>query len=246
MAGTLLAAFSTDTSQRAPPAPIAAVLPPWGERARAEAFLAPGSIPRNSWGHVKRSRGNALRALLLGSVLLVPAALTAQETRPLNPQNLLSVHRADTDARHDSVVSMARQQLGRRYTWGGNNPDQGFDCSGFLKYLMRAFGVDLPRTAAQQAQVGQEIPRDPSLLRPGDILTFGSGNRITHVGIYVGNGRYIHASSHAGRIVESNLDRRESSLVRAWRGVRRMLSESETDALLAARQPNTTPARPAN
>src|SRR3712207_7348574 len=55
--------------------------------------------------------------------------------------------------------------------------------------LFRSMGYELPRTAAQQARVGREVPRDPSQLRPGDILTFGRGNRITHVGMYIGDGK---------------------------------------------------------
>jgi cell wall-associated NlpC family hydrolase len=146
-------------------------------------------------------------------------------------------------AQRDSIVAVARRQIGRRYVFGGTSPEQGFDCSGFLRYLMRAVGRDLPRTAAQQAQVGAEVPRDPALLRPGDILTFGRGRRITHVAVYVGEGRYIHASSGAGRIVESELDRPQSALVRAWAGVRRLLSP-EADASVAVR-PDATPVSPA-
>ncbi|HEX5727678.1 MAG TPA: C40 family peptidase [Longimicrobiaceae bacterium] len=147
-----------------------------------------------------------------------------------------------TISRDSAVVLLARAQLGRRYVWGGNSPEEGFDCSGFLKYLMRAFGVQLPRTANEQAQVGVEVPRDRSLLRPGDILTFGRGRRVTHVGVYIGNGRYIHASSRQRRIVEASMDR-PSSLLRAWRGVRRMLTRPDS-AEVMARQPDTTPARP--
>lgn len=142
---------------------------------------------------------------------------------------------ASATADSDSVVALARAQLGRRYLFGGTDPDRGFDCSGFTRYLMRALGVRLPRTASEQASAGREVPRDPARLRVGDLLTFGRGGRITHVGVYVGEGRYIHASSYAGRIVESRLDRRESSLVRAWMGVRRLIAEGDTTAALAAR-----------
>ncbi len=136
-------------------------------------------------------------------------------------------------ARRDSVVRIARSQLGRRYIFGGTTPS-GFDCSGFTRYLMRALGYEVPRTAAQQARVGREIPKDPRLLRPGDLLTFGRGNRVTHIGVYVGDGKYIHASSGQGRIVESRLDRPASHLVRAWYGVRRLLSDSDSATAVAA------------
>ena len=135
-------------------------------------------------------------------------------------------------ARRDSVVRMARSQLGRRYIFGGTTTN-GFDCSGFTGYLMRALGYDVPRTAAQQARVGREVPKDLRLLRPGDLLTFGfgRGDRVTHIGVYVGDGKYIHASSARGRVVEAQLG--GSRLVRAWRGVRRLLSDSDSATAVA-------------
>jgi cell wall-associated NlpC family hydrolase len=167
------------------------------------------------------------------SVLLVPTVLAAQEGAR---SSRTDAPRFNAEARQDSVVSFARQQVGRRYVFGGTSPARGFDCSGFTQYLARAFGVSLPRTAAEQARAGQEIPRERSLLRPGDILTFGRGGRVTHVGVYVGEGRYVHASSGAGRIVESDLDRPTSSLVRAWMGVRRYLDPDSATGPVAQRR----------
>lgn len=181
---------------------------------------------------MSRIHGIALRALVF-SVLMLPAVAAAQEGRPVRRTDRPSF---GIEARRDSVVALARQQIGRRYVFGGTSPTRGFDCSGFTQYLARTFGVNLPRTAAQQARVGQEIPRDRSLLRPGDILTFGRGNRVTHVGVYVGEGRYVHASSGRGQITESSLDRPQSNLVRAWMGVRRVFgAEIDSTAALAQR-----------
>jgi cell wall-associated NlpC family hydrolase len=182
--------------------------------------------------------GTGLRALACAALLALPATLKAQEgIRTWEAPRAAIAQRAGTrvDARRDSVVQLARAQLGRRYIFGGTTP-AGFDCSGFLKYLMRAAGVELPRTAAEQARAGREVPRDPSLLRPGDLLTFGRGGRVTHVGMYVGNGRFIHASTGSHRIVEANLDRPASSLVRAWYGVRRLLADDDTATAVAARE----------
>jgi cell wall-associated NlpC family hydrolase len=179
---------------------------------------------------LSRKRGNALRALVCVGIISIPHfALAQQASRqaPTPPAPAGVVRTLDSQVTRDSAVKLARAQLGRRYVFGGTTPD-GFDCSGFLGYLMRALGVDVPRTAAAIAQSGTPVPRDPSLLRPGDILTFGRGNRVTHVGIYVGNGRFIHASSGQGRIVESNLDRPSNRLVRAWYGVRRMFADRDS------------------
>ncbi len=137
-------------------------------------------------------------------------------------------------AQRDTLVALARRQVGVRYSLGGSDPERGFDCSGFLQYLMRRLDVRLPRTAAEQARVGQEVPRDLSRLLPGDILTFGSAGRVTHVGVYVGGGRFIHASTGQRQIAEARLDRAESNLVRAWTGVRRMLGRSDSTGAVAS------------
>jgi hypothetical protein len=183
---------------------------------------------------MSRTHGTALRALVF-SVLLMPVFAVAQEGAPVSR---VDAPRFGIEARRDSVVALARQQLGRRYVFGGTTP-RGFDCSGFTQYLARSFGINLPRTAAQQARVGQEIPRDRSLLRPGDLLTFGRGGRVTHIGVYVGNGRYVHASSGRGQITEADLDRPTSNLVRAWMGVRRVFGAEidSTAAVVAQRAP---------
>jgi len=127
----------------------------------------------------------------------------------------------------DSIVAVARSQIGTRYRFGGTTPKRGFDCSGFVQYVLGALQLVLPRTADQQSKVGDGVPRDTTQLRPGDLLTFGRGNRVTHIGIYVGNGRYVHASPTAGRVIETSLARTESPLVKIWRGGRRLLAERD-------------------
>jgi cell wall-associated NlpC family hydrolase len=131
----------------------------------------------------------------------------------------------------DSLVALARAQVGRRYVLGGESPEGGFDCSGLVRYLLATFDTRVPRTAAQQARAGAAVARDTTRLRPGDLLTFGRGKRTSHVGIYVGDGRFVHASSAAGRVVESRLDRRPSRLIKPWRGVRRILAADSTATL---------------
>lgn len=130
----------------------------------------------------------------------------------------------------DSIVALARAQIGTRYRLGGTSPERGFDCSGLVRYVLGALKIALPRTAAQQAALGSAVPKDTTRLRPGDLLTFGKGGRVTHVGIYVGDGRYVHASTSAGRVIETSLARTSSPLVRAWRGARRLLADAEPPA----------------
>jgi cell wall-associated NlpC family hydrolase len=129
----------------------------------------------------------------------------------------------------DNLVSRARGQLGTRYVYGAAAPGAGLDCSSFVRYVMEALDVRLPRTADEQAQAGRPIPRDRTQLRPGDLLTFGRGRRTSHVGIYLGEGRFIHASVSSGRVIETTIDRNQA-LFRRWQGVRRLLAGAEPAA----------------
>ncbi len=127
-------------------------------------------------------------------------------------------------ALRDSIVAIARAQIGRRYVYGGQTPRRGFDCSGLVRYVMAALQIDVPRTANQQAKVGSAIDADTAALRPGDLLTFGRGKRITHIGIYVGDGRFVHASTKAGRVIETRLIRPPSRGIKPWRGARTVVA----------------------
>jgi cell wall-associated NlpC family hydrolase len=91
--------------------------------------------------------------------------------------------------------------------------------------------VRLPRTAKEQAAVGTRVARDPSRLRPGDLLTFASrGEGVSHIGIYVGNGRMVHASTAAGRVIETALIRPPYPTIKPWRGARRVVALSTDGA----------------
>ena len=104
------------------------------------------------------------------------------------------------------VLNTADRYLGVPYVWGGNTPN-GFDCSGFTKYVFAKNGVSLPRTSREQARVGDAVPLDYGAMLPGDILLFAEpGEAVSHVAIYVGSGRIIHASSAAGEVSYLDLD----------------------------------------
>ena len=158
----------------------------------------------------------------------LPPAASAQEgvrvTPPYIAYTPFAAFGRGAIAVRDSLVALARAQLGRRYRHGGESPARGFDCSGLVAYVLATLHLTIPRTAAQQATTGSEVVKDTAQLRPGDLLTFGRGKRITHIGIYVGNGRFVHASSRAGRVVESNLFRAPAPGIKPWRGVRRLVA----------------------
>ena len=99
------------------------------------------------------------------------------------------------------VLNTADQYVGVPYTWGGNTPESGFDCSGFTKYVYAKQGIQLPRTSREQARAGQGVALDFGALLPGDIMLFAEpGEAISHVAIYVGSGEIIHSSSGNGGV----------------------------------------------
>jgi cell wall-associated NlpC family hydrolase len=128
------------------------------------------------------------------------------------------------DALRDSIVSVARQQIGTPYIWGAETPGRAFDCSGLVKYVMSWLNVSLPRTANEQAYTGISVGKELDRMKPGDLLTFGTKRRITHIAIYSGNGKYVHASRPGVGVVESLLDTRASR----FRGAVRLVADADT------------------
>lgn len=128
-------------------------------------------------------------------------------------------------AGRDSLVTVTRQQVGLRYRWGAKQPGKAFDCSALVQWVVGLFGRDLPRTAAQQAQTGIEVPKDTAQLLPGDLLLFGRGKRVTHVGIYVGEGKYVHAANRRKGVIESEISRAKPTY---WKSVRRIFLDADS------------------
>lgn len=119
----------------------------------------------------------------------------------------------------DLVIKTAKGYLGVPYVWGGTSPS-GFDCSGFTHYVMLKNEIAIPRTAADQYTKGTYISK--SGLKPGDFLFFETYKTgASHVGIYLGNGQFIHASSGAGKVIISNLS--NSYYTQHYLGAKRMI-----------------------
>ena len=96
--------------------------------------------------------------------------------------------------------------LGTPYRWGGNSPERGFDCSGLVGYVYRtALGIDLPRISRDQARTG-ELVADRAAMAAGDLVFFGRRGRIDHVGIYIGEGKFVHAPRRGKDVMVSSLD----------------------------------------
>lgn len=108
------------------------------------------------------------------------------------------------DDYHRSVVAAAADVVGAPYRYGGSTP-QGFDCSGLVHYAHTRAGIPVPRTTG--AQMREALPVSLDLVRPGDVLFFElDGKKISHVGIYAGDGRFIHAPSTGKSVSYARLE----------------------------------------
>lgn len=126
----------------------------------------------------------------------------------------------ERSAGQEEITIEAMSLVGIPYRYGGNTPDSGFDCSGLVRYVVaRAAGVNLPRTTADMSSIGTPLERDD--LASGDLIFFNTTGRAhSHVGIYVGQGKFVHAPNTGGTV------RLESLYIPYWArridGVRRV------------------------
>jgi gamma-D-glutamyl-L-lysine dipeptidyl-peptidase len=99
----------------------------------------------------------------------------------------------------------AERFVGIPYKWGGNTVVEGLDCSAFVKAVYYLCGINIPRTSAEQFKAGKMIPEND--LADGDLVFFGHDNQVSHVGIYVGNGRFVHAPQRNDEIKVAELQK---------------------------------------
>jgi cell wall-associated NlpC family hydrolase len=128
----------------------------------------------------------------------------------------------------DSVIATATEAMGRPYEYGGTGEHgEGFDCSGLIQYAYAKHGIVLPRRSTDQARQGTKVDRKLERLRPGDLLTFSNrGGPVTHVGLYVGQSRFIHSATKGVQISTlSAVDPYGRWWYRRWVGVRRVIPQ---------------------
>lgn len=150
--------------------------------------------------------------LAAGASLLASCGTTAKKpektvrsAKQTPARTVRPVHISHIDRAHGSQEIMIQSMglVGTPYKWGGSDTATGFDCSGMIQYIYKnALGVNLPRTARDMAAASRKIP--DSQLKPGDLVFFNTSPRTkySHVGIYIGNGEFIHAPS-SGKTIQT-------------------------------------------
>jgi cell wall-associated NlpC family hydrolase len=150
----------------------------------------------------------ALACTLLASLWLCSPAqasdITVFDAQP-QPLTTRSKLQQFTDRASELAVS-AMGMIGIHYKYGGNNPENGLDCSGLVRYVFKdAWGVNVPRTAAELSRSGEKI--DKQDLQPGDLVFYNTLRRsFSHVGIYLGDNKFIHAPSTGGKVRIESMD----------------------------------------
>ena len=146
---------------------------------------------------MQRITSPKIPAILLLGLLLSAATITGCSSQQ---------PRTTANADKQAVVKTARKMLGVRYRYGGNSPNSGFDCSGLVHFSHKSAGVEVPRTTGQLYKASMRISRRD--LTPGDLVFFKIVKRrfVSHVGIYLGKGKFIHAPSSGKRVTISSLN----------------------------------------
>lgn len=166
---------------------------------------------------------------LVGTLALIICAATS----PLNaaeepaavataaPNGLLDHY--GTEAQ--SLINQGMEYLGIRYRFGGSSPETGLDCSGLVQNVFRnALGLDLPRTARDMARMGEKVGFND--LKPGDLVFFNTMRRaFSHVGIYVGDGQFLHAPASGGEVRIEEIGK--SYWTNRFNGARRLVEDAE-------------------
>ncbi|MDP4143855.1 MAG: C40 family peptidase [Bacillota bacterium] len=132
--------------------------------------------------------------------------------------NGVKITRGGSSAGNSDVISYAYQFMGKPYVWGAAGPS-AFDCSGFTAYVFSKFGIQMDHYTGSQFDMGTAVSKDK--LAAGDLVFFNTYSSVSHVGIYIGGGNFIHASSGSHKVTVSNLS--ESYYSQRYAGARRVL-----------------------
>ncbi|ENO88519.1 C40 family peptidase [Thauera linaloolentis] len=171
-----------------------------------------------------------IRPFLLALTLAFSGAQTAFAKEPARQVAVEPELSAidDYGSAAEQLVDQALEYLGVRYRFGGTSPETGLDCSGLVLNVFRnAIGFDLPRTAAEMSRMGDKIGRQD--LKPGDLVFFNTMRRtFSHVGIYLGDGKFVHAPSSGGRVRIEAIS--SSYWSKRFNGARRLVDDSSDTA----------------
>lgn len=170
------------------------------------------------------SAARRARALLLAGLATISLTAHAVETPDAMPADEAAAGLGGYGSQVQELVNQGMEYLGIRYRFGGSSPETGLDCSGLVQNVFRnALGLDLPRTARDMARLGDKVGMND--LKPGDLVFFNTMRRaFSHVGIYLGEGRFLHAPARGGEVRIEEMDK--SYWLKRFNGARRLVPET--------------------
>ncbi|HHO42795.1 MAG TPA: peptidoglycan endopeptidase [Epsilonproteobacteria bacterium] len=154
------------------------------------------------------SQGGIIHAVIDNSSLQNALSTLGSKSQPIDTKSFTSKDiKFVSNPKLAKLPKVAKSKIGTRYVWGGTTP-AGFDCSGLTFYACRLNGINIPRTSIEQSKTGVPVPRNA--LQPGDLVFFDTSKErrgyVNHVGIYMGDGKFIHASSAKKKVVITSLN----------------------------------------
>jgi len=171
-----------------------------------------------------KSRSAGLVLMLVVILFLTPACAYPKKV-VIPPSGPSTKEKSETDADYlgRKIARTAESLVGTPYRYGGTDPN-GFDCSGLTRYVYRRYGFELPRRAEDQLKVGRRVARTD--LKPGDLVFFGmSWSKDYHVGVFIGDGCFVHAPQSGRRVEIQRLD--HDYYRDRYHAARRIISEGQ-------------------
>jgi len=131
------------------------------------------------------------------------------KSKRLSFSDIFKSHNEEEADKCKCITSLAKKKLGKKYVWGASGNKNTYDCSSFVKFVYKKNGIELPRTSIMQSKVGKYVKRDE--LQEGDLIFFDTSKKrkgyVNHVGIYLGDNKFIHASSARKKVVITSLNK---------------------------------------
>jgi len=174
-----------------------------------------------------QNASNGISASTRAANAIYPVADSGNVTN--NPSSGTRSFLSGMASKAGDVVVGALNMIGVRYRWGGNTPDSGLDCSGFVRYVFQdTLGMTLPRRAEEMSRVGEKVR--VSELKPGDLVFFNTMRRsFSHVGIYIGDNKFVHSPSTGSTIRVDDMD--NSYWEKRYTGARRVEANFPMDGV---------------
>lgn len=178
-------------------------------------------VPKTTYRLAKKKKSSSKKLLASLSNLDTVSLKSSKRSHKITLSDIFNTQKTSELTKSKKIEIVAKKKLGKRYVWGASGTKNTYDCSSFTKYVYRKNGISIPRTSIKQSKYGKYVKRKD--LKKGDLIFFDTSKRrkgyVNHVGIYLGDNKFIHASSAKKKVVITRLDKKFYS--QRYKGARR-------------------------